>query len=360
MEWTTTTRIDHRVSDNDQLFFRYSYGVRDTYAQSGNNNSPTTLDFAANGTFRPIRNHTGVVNWTRTFSPTLFSETSLNVGVEDLNFINVGDSEKWADKLGLPNPFDEFGFANITSTGLGMEYVTAANRRNSIVHIYNLDQNFTKISGKHEFMFGGRYRYSKMNVLPDQQQVQGAHAFSSRATALYDPASGTTYGAVPFTGHDAANLFLGVANSYSAQFVRKWYDLKDTETSFYFQDNWKVNSRLTLNLGVRWEIYTPIREADNILTGFDPATKSIVNGADFETMYRANATTPAILKVYHGPGREVRQTRGCRSAERTDPHKLVGFRPADRFCLEDYGWPASPRHSRRLCDLRLPDAAARL
>jgi hypothetical protein len=318
LEWTTTTRIDHRFSDNDQLFFRYSHGVRDTYAQSGNNNSPTTLDFAANGTFRPIRDHTGVVNWTRTFSPTLFSEMSFTVGVEDLNFINVGDNEKWATKLGLPNPFDEFGFANITSTGLGMEYVTAANRRNSIIHVYNLDENLTKIHGRHEFMFGGRLRYSKMNVLPDQQQVQGAHAFSSRATALYDPTSGSTYGAVPFTGHDAANLFLGIANSYSAQFVRKWYDLHDSEFSVYFQDNFKVNSRLTLNLGLRWEIYTPIRESDNILTGFDPGTKSIVNGADFETMYKANATTPAITKVYTDLG-----VKFVRPEDVGLPHNLI-------------------------------------
>jgi hypothetical protein len=298
LEWTTTTRVDHRLSDKDQLFFRYSHGVRDAYAQSGNNNSPTTLDFAANGTFRPIRDHTGVVNWTRTFSPTFFSETSFTAGVEDLNFINVGDDQKWATKLGLPNPFDEFGFANITSTGLGMEYVTAANRRNSIIHVYNLDENLTKVHGRHELMFGGRLRYEKMNVLPDQQQVQGAHAFNSRATALYDPASGSTYGAVPFTGHDAANLFLGVAGSYSAQFVRKWYDLHDSEFSLYFQDNFKVNSRLTLNLGLRWEFYSPIRENNNILTGFDPKTKAIVNGADLETMVRENATTPSIMKIY--------------------------------------------------------------
>jgi hypothetical protein len=318
LEWTTTTRVDHRLSPKDQLFFRYSHGVRDTYAQSGNNNSPTTLDFAANGTFRPIRDNTGVANWTRTVSPTFFSEMSFTAGVEDLNFVNVGDSEKWATKLGLPNPFDEFGFANVTSTGVGMEYVTAANRRNSIIHVYNLDENLTKVHGRHELMFGGRVRYEKMNVLPDQQQVQGAHAFSSRATALYDPASGSTYGAVPFTGHDTANLFLGVMGSYSAQFVRKWYDLHDGEVSLYFQDNFKVNSRLTLNLGLRWEMYTPIREANNILTGFDPKTKAVVNAADFETMQKANATTPSITKIYTDLGLKF-----VRPGDVGLPHNLI-------------------------------------
>ena len=302
LEWTMTTRIDHRLSDNDHLFFRYTHGVRDTFAQSGNNNSPTTLDNSANATFRPIRNDTGVATWTHTFSPTFFGETVFTVGVEDLNFINIGDDKKWADTLGLPNPFDEYGFPNVTSTGLNMEYITAANRRNSIIHIYNLDQNFTKLHGRHELLFGGRFRYNKLNVLPDQQQVQGAHQAASNATALYDPASGSTYGAVPYTGHNAANLFIGVLGSYSAQFVRRWYDMHDREHALYFQDNFKLNSRLTLNFGVRWELYTPIREADNILTGFDPKTKAIVNGADWDTMYRTKSSLPSITKIFTDMG----------------------------------------------------------
>ena len=324
MEWTTTTRIDHRIGDNDQIFFRYSHGVRDTFAQSGNNNSPTTLDLSANATYRPIRDDTGVVSWSRTFSPTFFSQTMFSVGAEDLNFINIGDDQKWGTKLGLPNPFDEYGFPNITSTGVQMEYITAANRRNSIIKIFNFDEDLTWVKGRHEFTFGGRYRHELNHVLPDQQQVQGAHAFGSRATALYDPSSGSTYGAVPFTGHDSANLFLGVANSYSVQFVRKWYDLSAKEFALYLQDNLKVNSKLTLNLGLRWELYTPLREGDNILTGFDPVTKSVVNGADFETMYKRGASTPAITKIYTDLG-----VKFVRPEDVGLPHGLIRMTKGD-------------------------------
>ena len=302
LEWTTTARVDHRVSDRDQIFFRYSHGVRDSFAQSGNNNSPTTLDNSANATFRPIRNDTGVVSWTRTVSPTFFMETLFNVGYEDLNFVNIGDDKKWATTLGLPNPFDEYGFPNITSTGFGMEYITAANRRDALVYIFNLDENLTWIKGRHEFTFGGRLRHEKLNILADQQQVQGAHAFSANATGLYDPGSGSSYGAVPFTGHSAAAMFIGVLGSYRVQAVRKWYDMYDREISSYFQDNFKVNSRLTLNLGVRWEIFTPVREKNNILTGFDPQTKSVINGADWDTMYKNKAALPVSVKIYQNLG----------------------------------------------------------
>lgn len=300
MDWTTTTRVDHRLSDRDHLFFRYTHGVRNAYSQKSD--SPTTLDRSANGRDRPVRDNTGVASWTHTFSPTFFSETLFNVGVEDLSFFNVGDNKKWADTLGLPNPFDQYGFPDITSTGVGMEYTTVDNQRNNISHVYNLDENLTKIYGRHEFQFGGRYRYEKLNILPDQQARQGAHSFTNHATALYDPTSGSAYGAVPYTGHSSADLFLGTINTYSARFVRGWYDMHLQELGLYFQDNFKVNSRLTLNYGVRWELCTPIREANNFLTGFDPQTKSIVNGADWDTMYRIRATLPSIVKIFTDMG----------------------------------------------------------
>src|SRR5690606_22906455 len=127
----------------------------------------------------------------------------------DMGILNIGDDKKWADILGLPNPFDEYGFPNIGSTGFGMEYTNPDNRRNNITHIYKLDQNMTKIHGRHEFEFGGRYRYEKLNILPDQQNVMGSHAFSAHFTGLYDPDSGSTYASVPRTGHTAADTFLG-------------------------------------------------------------------------------------------------------------------------------------------------------
>ena len=300
LDWTMTTRVDHRISDRDQVFFRYTHGVRDNFAQSGD--APVTLDNSANARWRPIRDNTGVASWNHTFSPTFFGETLFTAGVEDMSIFNIGDYEKWSDKLGLPNPFNEYGFPNITDTGVGMTYSNPDNRRNNISHVYNLDQNLTKVHGRHEFQFGGRFRFEQLHILPDQQQPQGAHAFGSQATGLYDPGTGSTYGAVPRTGHATADLFLGVINSYSARFVRKWYDMSVREYGLYMQDNFKVNSRLTLNYGLRWEMTTPPREKNNYLTGFDPKTKSVVNGADWETMYRIGATLPSIVKIFEGMG----------------------------------------------------------
>jgi hypothetical protein len=302
LDHTETARIDHRLSERDQLFGRFTHGNRWAKSRSGANGSPTLLDEAANVTFRPIRDDSAVVSWTHNFSPAFFSETLATGSNEDL-FIYVGsDNINHADRLGLPNPFHETGFPNLSGTGFDMVYSYADNKRENITQVINIDQNFTKILGRHEMRFGGRFRHERLSVLPDQQQVQGNHSFSSLATALYDSNSGSTYAALPRTGHDSANLFLGIVGSYSAQFVRKWYYLRAREYAGYYQDNFKLNSRLTLNFGVRWEFYPAIRERDNLLTGFDPKTRSIINGIPLQRMYELGVTSPAIAANFTGIG----------------------------------------------------------
>ncbi|MGH9662467.1 MAG: carboxypeptidase regulatory-like domain-containing protein, partial [Bryobacteraceae bacterium] len=298
LDHTETARIDHRLTEKDQLFGRFTHGNRWAKSRSGGGGSPVLLDEAGNVTFRPVRDDSAVVSWTHTFSPTFFSETLASGSNEDL-FIFVGtDHLNHADRLGMPNPFKETGLPNFSGTGFNMVYSYADNKRNNITQVISIDQNFTKIAGRHELQFGGRYRHELLSVLPDQQQVQGNHAFSSLATALHDPSTGSSYGAFPRTGHDAANLFLGVASSYSAQFVRKWYYMTAREIAGYIQNNFKVNSRLTLNLGVRWEFYPAIRESNNVLTGFDLKTKSIVNGRTIADLNKLGVTSPVIVKNF--------------------------------------------------------------
>ncbi len=70
-----------------------------------------------------------------------------------------------------------------------------------------------------------------------------------------------------FTGTGFADLALGLPISLSNQFNRGYFYFRQTERSLYFNDNWKVSPRLTLNFGVRWDNWTPYTEKFDRLVG---------------------------------------------------------------------------------------------
>ena len=302
---TETFRVDHRLSAKDQAFGRFSYGHRTQRARrdASSNGSPITLDNLANLDTWMFQSISSSFSWTRIVSPRFFSETVFAASSED-NEVSLPATitqENIADKLGFPNPWKYPGLPDFRDTGFGMWY-QGMRWRNPITKVFTLDQNFTHVRGRHEIQFGGRVRYERLDVLTDHETTQGLHSFASYATALYDPRSAATGGVMAYTGHDSANMFLGVMGSLSVRLAHEWYHLRGKEYAMYVQDNWKLTGRLTLNLGLRWEIIPSIKEADNQLTGFDLKSLSIVNGAPLEKMYELGSTNPAIVKTFIDAG----------------------------------------------------------
>jgi hypothetical protein len=291
-QWTTTTRIDHRFSDKDQFYFRYTQG--DTFQFSQRFTQPMLNNVA--GTLRRLApNKSGVVSWTRSFTPTFFTELTVSVSRENYFFGTGEPGVRYADSLNLPNPLNAPGWPGLYDTGIGNYYFETDNTQGAATTYSIVDSHSTKIIGKHELQFGFRRRSDQLNILPDQQQNQGNHSWSTLATSLYDSnTSPTNPLALPQTGHNLANMFLGVMN-YSNQFVRGYFYMRGQEYALYFQDNFKVSPRLTLNLGMRWDYWPIFREKNNVLTTFDPERRAVVLGTDLDTMYRLGATVPAIV-----------------------------------------------------------------
>jgi len=301
--YTLTTRFDHRFSDRDQFYARYTQG--DYYSwwslDGAGSPGPPTKDGVANNEVGTAPNKVLALSHYHTFSPTFFNEVLASVSREKWRTA-TGKLEKYADQLGLPNPLSAIGWPQLSGAGLSRLGWYTQNAMGTDFTYFVLDNNATKIHGKHELQFGFHGRYDQLNILPDQQQNQGGHNWSTLATALYDPTtSRTNPQATPLTGHNLANLFLGVMN-YSNNMARGYFYARGKEYALYLQDNWKVTSRLTLNLGLRWEYWPALREKNSLMTGFDPDKRAVVLGTDMETMYKLGATVPSVVNRYLGWG----------------------------------------------------------
>jgi hypothetical protein len=294
-QWTSSTRIDHRLSDRDNFYGRYTQGHHYNFAEKF---TQTMLNNVPGSARRVSPNKSLALSEVHTFSPTFFNEFLASVNRE-IWFMGTGEpGVKYADQLGLPNPFNVQGWPGLyTDTGLynGNYYFETDNTQATNFTYVIVDDNATKIKGRHEMQFGFHYRYDQLNALPDQQQPQGNHSWPVQATSLYDPTtSRTNPQSTPYTGYDIATMYLGIMN-YSNNFVKGSYYMRGREYALYFQDKYKITPRLTLNLGLRWEYWPVYVEKNHVLTSFNPKNKAVVLGNDLSTMYKLGATLPSVV-----------------------------------------------------------------
>jgi Carboxypeptidase regulatory-like domain len=293
-DWTVTTRVDQRFSDKDQFYGRYTQGRYNLFTQFY---SFAALNDVGGTVNRTAPNKAAAVSWVHTFSPTFFNELLVSGSAEKW-FSGTGDpTTLWSDKLGTPNPLKNPGWPAFYNLGsMSGWYFETENTQTTPFAFAIVDDNATKIVGRHELQFGFHYRWDKLDTKPEQQYTQGEGIGSSVFTSLYDSASSRTNPlAVPLTGDNTAGTYLGLLNYY-VQLGHPTFRLRAKEYAGYFQDNFKVTSRLTLNLGLRYDYWPPYQEVDNLRTSFDTAKRAIVLGTDLNTMYRLGATIPSVVQ----------------------------------------------------------------
>jgi hypothetical protein len=120
----------------------------------------------------------------------------------------------------------------------------------------------------------------------------------------------------PNTGHQEADFFLGAASKYSVALSPAEQHFTDYEMDSYIQDNFHVTSRLTLNLGLRWEAHPSPITRDSTLAGFDLARDAVVLANPLSTYIAKGYTTQAIVSSYQNAGVkfETPQTAGIPSS----------------------------------------------
>lgn len=131
--------------------------------------------------------------------------------------------------------------------------------------------NMTFLAGRHTLKTG--YEYAALNQ--DVDDTNPLYGIDNYGGGFSRP---NTTVATNYL-HNLADFYFGARNNYqlATQAVAK---MRQQFHYWYFQDDFKVNQRLTLNLGVRYELVTPVYDADNRLANFDPATRSVVLATD--------------------------------------------------------------------------------
>jgi hypothetical protein len=130
---------------------------------------------------------------------------------------------------------------------------------------YTISDSVVWNRGKHNWRFGGDYR----RILQDfrsARNAEGSFVFTGFATAEYLP--GSTQ-AVPGTGIDFADYLLGLPQQTSLQSGTSEYQFRANSYDLYAQDDWRIFSKLSLNLGLRYEYIGPYTEVGNDVANLD-------------------------------------------------------------------------------------------
>jgi hypothetical protein len=300
----TTIRVDHRFTNKDNFFAKANWGTQLSWFLGGSSTaSAPTTNSAANVTYLPMQVRGGALSETHVFSDTFFVETLLNKVWQTTKTMTgpPDQQQNWAAVLGLPNPYGQIGWPNLTSVGASFStYIEGDTRRFLSSGIMTGQQNYTWIKNNHTIQFGWTFHDEIQRLLPDENPISGTATFNSLATALESSTSGSTSSPATIgnTGFDAANFFLGDAATYSVYLSRGVMKMDQRNYALYLQDNWRVNGRFTLTPGLRWDMNPAFTDANHLLNTFDTANHAVVLAEPLSYYINNGATTSQVVSNF--------------------------------------------------------------
>jgi hypothetical protein len=251
------TRGDYFISDKFRVFGRYSYLAANITAPGpfGLYGGPAFPQWGFSGLSDAL-NQNVASGVTYTISPSLQTEVRFGFSRYRVTVAAQDQTTQLANTVGIPGlnlagrP-DTNGLPDLTINGAGgfsMGYSCNCplHERETLLDYVN---NWTKIAGNHTLRFGGTFEMAWNQRLPSDNHRAGVYQFND---------SVTSDSSVSSSGLGLASFLLGDPSSFD-RFEQVSTTQEDRQNRmFYFaQDTWRITPKLTLNLGVRWDVWFP-------------------------------------------------------------------------------------------------------
>jgi hypothetical protein len=252
-------RLDWHPESRDVLFVRYSYG-------QDNDTKTISVEGVPSG-FAAGDNNThprGVAAGdTHIFTQNIVNEFRFGYTRPYYGYLPPFNGDAFSANLGIPNANRNSNLGggaliggnntNLSYTGDGGAYAVPQ-------HSYQFVDSLSYNHGKHAFKFGGQVLFRHV----DFEQGNDAKGF------FQYQGTGSDY-----TGWDTAEMLAGFVNTYSIATGAGFYNTRTYETGYFAEDDWKITHRLTLNLGLRYDLYNFPYETQNRESNFNIATGTL-------------------------------------------------------------------------------------
>jgi Carboxypeptidase regulatory-like domain len=255
-------RIDENVNDK---FTIYGHFVAEQISQNygttmwSGDNVPTISNTFGNPSYA------GVIHTAYVISPTLVNEASFNyngnrIAILPLGLVSAPSSFNFNRFFTGPNVDDRIPTINLNG-GTGAQYTSNWTPWNNVADDYQIRDDVSWTKGRHQLKMGGSWALYK-KVQDWFKNTQGGFNFNGS-----------------YTGNDFADYLLGYGQGYTEDAVKSTGHWNNVSWALYIQDNYRVNSRLTLNLGLRWDGIPHTYEANNQMSNFYPNLYNSANAA---------------------------------------------------------------------------------
>ncbi len=262
--YTVAVKGDYHINQSNRLsgYYNHEYRIRNN---TGGGNPYLPVPGLPTGAFNNQYTPSRMVRLSidTTLTPTLLHRVAVGYN----RFRNSNESvfvdEDWAGKIGLQNTspahFPTMEFTGNDWQGGQTNQIGSGAAGEGFNGSWIAQDEVTKIAGAHTLRFG--YEYRKYFLNTRNKNGSGNFHFSPLQTDLP--------GFSDQTGHAFASFLLGAVNSGERNVSILYSGFRNASHAFYAADDWKITPKLTLNLGLRWEVIRPFSEVTNRMSMVD-------------------------------------------------------------------------------------------